>query len=160
MQNEVYWIPTFIFFQNTDFRNRNSNFSIFQQRNSKKNLTGIFGIKNGIGIPLSMGVPEIGTKNWNSQPSFQLGGFLCRQSWVLLPCQVSAQAFVLLFCLEILMSHVQFWWGIHSPMPLGLGLLFLNRLLWKSRTGWWAFYSSASTLALVPTAAFVARVAG
>ncbi len=40
----------------------------FQQRNSKKNLTGIFEIKNGIGIPLPMGVPEIGTKNQNSQP--------------------------------------------------------------------------------------------
>jgi hypothetical protein len=35
----------------------------------KKNLTGIFGTKNGIGIPFQMGVPEIGTKNWNSQPS-------------------------------------------------------------------------------------------
>jgi hypothetical protein len=34
----------------------------------KKNLTGIFGIKNGIRIPLPMGVPEIRTKNWNSQP--------------------------------------------------------------------------------------------
>jgi hypothetical protein len=31
--------------------------------------TGIFGIENGIGIPLTMGVPEIGTKNQNSQPS-------------------------------------------------------------------------------------------
>jgi hypothetical protein len=30
--------------------------------------TGIVGIKNGIEIPLLMGVPEIGTKNWNSQP--------------------------------------------------------------------------------------------
>jgi hypothetical protein len=34
----------------------------------KKNSTGIFGIENGIGIPLPMGVPEIGTENWNSQP--------------------------------------------------------------------------------------------
>ncbi len=32
----VYWIPTFIFFRNSKFRNRNSDFSIFQQRNSKK----------------------------------------------------------------------------------------------------------------------------
>jgi hypothetical protein len=38
---------------------------------SKKNPTGIFGIKNGIGIPLTKGVPEIGTKNQNSQsPAF------------------------------------------------------------------------------------------
>ncbi len=34
----------------------------------KKNPTGIFGIKNGNGIPLPMGIPEIRTKNWNSQP--------------------------------------------------------------------------------------------
>jgi hypothetical protein len=35
----------------------------------KKNPTGIFGIENEIGILLPMGVPEIGAKNWNSQPS-------------------------------------------------------------------------------------------
>jgi hypothetical protein len=29
----------------------------------KQNLTRIFGIKNGMGIPLLMGVPEIRTKN-------------------------------------------------------------------------------------------------
>jgi hypothetical protein len=29
----------------------------------KNNPTGIFGIENGIGILLPMGVPEIGTKN-------------------------------------------------------------------------------------------------
>jgi hypothetical protein len=38
----------------------------------KKNLTGIFGIENGIEIPLPMGVPEIGTKNWNSQSSLHV----------------------------------------------------------------------------------------
>ncbi len=32
MWNEVYWIPTFIFF-NSEFWNRNSDFLIFQQRN-------------------------------------------------------------------------------------------------------------------------------
>jgi hypothetical protein len=36
--------------------------------------TGIFGIENGIGILLLMGVPEIGTKNWNSQPRYGLLG--------------------------------------------------------------------------------------
>jgi hypothetical protein len=36
---------------------------------SKKILTGISVIKNGIKNLLLMGVPEIGTKNWNSQPS-------------------------------------------------------------------------------------------
>ncbi len=44
---------------------------IWQFSNSrilKKNLlTRISGIGNEIGIPLPMGVPEIGTKNWNSQ---------------------------------------------------------------------------------------------
>jgi hypothetical protein len=39
----------------------------------KKILTGIFGIKNGIGIPLPMGVPEIGTENQNSQPRSKFG---------------------------------------------------------------------------------------
>jgi hypothetical protein len=39
----------------------------------KKNPTGIFGIENGIGIPLPMGVPEIGTENRNSQPTSQEG---------------------------------------------------------------------------------------
>jgi hypothetical protein len=37
---------------------------------SKKNPTGISRIKNGIRILLPIGVPEIGPKNWNSQPSY------------------------------------------------------------------------------------------
>ncbi len=45
----------------------------------KINPTVIFGIKNGSGIPLSMGVPEIGTKNWNSQPSFVGKPFKARE---------------------------------------------------------------------------------
>jgi hypothetical protein len=36
--------------------------------NFKIKTTGIFGIVNGIGVLPLMGVPEIGTKNWNSQP--------------------------------------------------------------------------------------------
>jgi hypothetical protein len=44
----------------------------FNSTIQKKIPTGIFGIKNGIGIPLPMGVPEIGTKNQNSQPSIHL----------------------------------------------------------------------------------------
>jgi hypothetical protein len=43
-------------------------------RISKKNPVGIFGIKNRIGILLLMGVPEIGTKNWNSKSRSQGGG--------------------------------------------------------------------------------------
>ncbi len=42
---------------------------ILNSRIQKKNPTGISGIGNRIGIPLPVGVPEIGTKNWNSQPS-------------------------------------------------------------------------------------------
>ncbi len=50
--------------------NRNSNFLTLQTSEfQKKNPTGIFGIKNWIGIPLTMEVPEIGTTNQNSQPS-------------------------------------------------------------------------------------------
>jgi hypothetical protein len=41
---------------------------------SKKNPTGVFGIKNVIGIPLTMGVPEMGTKNRNSQPRRRTAG--------------------------------------------------------------------------------------
>jgi hypothetical protein len=52
--------------------NRNSNFLTLQKlKFQKKNPTVIFGIENGSGIPLPMGVPEIGTKNWNSQPNCQ-----------------------------------------------------------------------------------------
>jgi hypothetical protein len=41
----------------------------FSTAELKKNPTGISRIKNGVRILLPMGVPEIGTKNWNSQPS-------------------------------------------------------------------------------------------
>jgi hypothetical protein len=51
-----------------NFTNRNSNFLTLQTLEFQKK-TGIFGTKNGIRIPLTTGVPEIGTKNWNSQPS-------------------------------------------------------------------------------------------
>jgi hypothetical protein len=48
--------------------NQNSDFLTLQTLEfQKKKTTGIVGIKNGIGIPLTMGVPEIGTKNRNSQ---------------------------------------------------------------------------------------------
>ncbi len=53
--------------------NRNSNFLTLQKSEfQKKTLTGIFGIVNGIGMPPPMGVPEIGTENWNSQPRLSL----------------------------------------------------------------------------------------
>jgi hypothetical protein len=42
-------------------------FDDFSTAEFKKN--GISRIKNKIRTPLPMGVPEIGTKNWNSQPS-------------------------------------------------------------------------------------------
>ncbi len=51
-----------------NFANWNSDFLTFQKTEFQKILAGIFGIRNGIEIPLPMGVPEIRTKNWNSQP--------------------------------------------------------------------------------------------
>jgi hypothetical protein len=43
-----------------NFTNQNSNFLTLQILEfQKKNPTGIFGIENGIRIPLTMGVPEI-----------------------------------------------------------------------------------------------------
>ncbi len=49
--------------------NRNSNFLTLQTLEfQKKSPTGIFRIEHRIRIPLTMGVPEIGTENWNSQP--------------------------------------------------------------------------------------------
>jgi hypothetical protein len=57
--------------------NRNSNFLTLQTSEfQKKNPTRIFEIEKGIGILLTMGVPEIGTKNWNSQPR-QYGASSC-----------------------------------------------------------------------------------
>jgi hypothetical protein len=65
LRKEITGIPNIV--------NQNSNFLTLQTSEFQKTFpTGIFGIKNGIGIPLTMGVPEIGTKNWNSQPSSQL----------------------------------------------------------------------------------------
>jgi hypothetical protein len=56
----------FLEFQISELEFRFLDFSTVEFKN--KNPTGIFGIENGIRIPLPMGVPEIGTKNWNSQP--------------------------------------------------------------------------------------------
>ncbi len=69
MQNEVYWIPKFIFFRIPNFKIGIPISWFFNSGIQKKNPTLIFGIENGIGILLTMGVPEIRTENWNSQPS-------------------------------------------------------------------------------------------
>jgi hypothetical protein len=69
MQDEVYWIPTFIFFGIPNFGMEFRFLEFSTAEFEKKNLTRILGIEKGIGIPLPMGVPEIGTKNRNSQPS-------------------------------------------------------------------------------------------
>ncbi len=56
-------------YRDSKFWNQDSNFLTLQTSEFKNYyLTRIFGIKNGIGIPLTMGVPEIRTINWNSQP--------------------------------------------------------------------------------------------
>ncbi len=63
--------------------NWNSDFRTLQKSEfQKKNPTGIFRIVNGIGIPPPMGVPEIGTKNRNSQPRVALYvGLTCGYGW-------------------------------------------------------------------------------
>ncbi len=71
MQNEVYWIPTIIFFGILNFGIGIHISRFFNSGIRKKKSTGIFGIENGIGILLPMGIPEIGTENRNSQPSQQ-----------------------------------------------------------------------------------------
>jgi hypothetical protein len=68
MQDEVHWIPTFIFFRILNFGTGIPISCFFNSGIKKKNLTGIFGIKNGIGNPLPMEVQEIRTENQNSQP--------------------------------------------------------------------------------------------
>jgi hypothetical protein len=56
-----------------NFANCNSNFLTLQTSEFQKKIpTGIFGIENRIGIPLTMGFAEIGTKHQNSQPRLQL----------------------------------------------------------------------------------------
>ncbi len=60
LRKQITWI--------LNIANLDSDFLTLQTSELKKNLTGIFGIKNGTGILLTMGVPEIGTKNQNSQP--------------------------------------------------------------------------------------------
>ncbi len=75
--DEVYWIPILIF---SEFQILESEFQFLDFSTAefeKKNPTGIFGIKNGIVIPLPMGVLEIGTKNWNSQSS--VAALSCKQ---------------------------------------------------------------------------------
>jgi hypothetical protein len=51
-----------------NFANWNSNFLTFQISEFIKIPTGVSGTENRIEILLPMGVPEIGTKNQNSQP--------------------------------------------------------------------------------------------
>ncbi len=65
-------------YRNSKLWNRNSNFLTLQTLEFKKYFpTGIFGIKNGIWILLTMGVPEIGTKNWNSHSRIKSAVCLC-----------------------------------------------------------------------------------
>jgi len=65
----MYWVPVQEIAGIPKITNRNSNFLALQKSEFQKKQTGIFRIVNKIGIPPLIGVPEIGTKNWNSQPS-------------------------------------------------------------------------------------------
>ncbi len=76
MWNKVYWIPALIFFGIPNFGIGIPICQFFISWLQKKNPTKISGIKNGIGILLPMGVPEIGTENQNFQPSLK------RTTWV------------------------------------------------------------------------------
>jgi hypothetical protein len=71
----------------------------FSTTEFEKNFpTGIFGIKNGIRIPLPMGVPEIGTKNWNSQPSNPCLKHFDHQHLVMLRSDFSSKGFGYVIC--------------------------------------------------------------
>jgi hypothetical protein len=64
MNSCIFFLSEFQIFE-SEFR-----FLNFSTAEFEKNFpTGIFGIESGIRILLTMGVPEIGTKKWNSQPS-------------------------------------------------------------------------------------------
>ena len=67
IRNEMCWVPTL---KNSGIPNFGIGIPIWWLFNSgiQKKPTGIPKIWNGIGILLPMRVPEIGTKNWNSQP--------------------------------------------------------------------------------------------
>ncbi len=70
--NEIFLVPTW---KITEFRILQIGIPIWWVFNSgillKSSDRNIPGIWNGIGILLPRGVPEIGTKNWKSQPSLQ-----------------------------------------------------------------------------------------
>ncbi len=61
--------------------NQSSDFLTLQTLRFQKNPTGIFKIKRKIGIPLSMGVPEIGTKNQSSQPRIHVHATKASPVW-------------------------------------------------------------------------------
>ncbi len=64
LRKQITWFP--------NISNPISNFLTLQILEFQKNPTRIFGIENGIRILLTIGVPEIGTKKQNSQPSWLL----------------------------------------------------------------------------------------
>ncbi len=80
----MYWVPVQEIAGIPKIANRKSEFQFSSSPGigiSKKILTGIFGIVNGIGSPPPMGVPEIGTKNRNSQPWFADRSMLSGHEW-------------------------------------------------------------------------------
>ncbi len=78
--NNTYWVHAQTNYRNSEYCKSEFWFSDSPDIGiSKKNPIGIFGIKNRIGIPLTMGVPEIRTNNRNSQPSGALGGHIRRR---------------------------------------------------------------------------------
>ncbi len=96
--------------------------------------TGIFGIENGIGIPLPMGVPEIGTENRNSQPRFNLlflflnyPNILCinpgiSQRW----CNVPVSRH----------SWCQCWWRCRCCVGITLFFMSSHHCWWTMQSQW------------------------
>ncbi len=78
-----------LFFSEFQISESEFQFLNFSTAEFEKNFpTGIFGIENRMGIPLPMGVPEIRTKNWNSQPSYILTVTIVSQKYRDLSVQV------------------------------------------------------------------------
>ncbi len=110
--DNTYWVPLQTNYRNSEFCKAEFQFSVSPDIGiSKKNPTRIFGIENGIGIPLTIGVPEIGTKNQNSQPSLQT----CHQR--ALPALFPSQCYPQIVVPCDWSSHLQSSWrgGIHHP---------------------------------------------
>ncbi len=130
-------------YRNPEFWNRNSDFLTLQTSEFKKYFpTGIFGIKNGIGILLMMGVPETRTENWNSQPRMA-GGVKGRDAnsrprpGVPFVSKAEVKVIYVIICkityLQSKLKANDFVTGVANEKRC---LCSSRRLPWSSGTGW------------------------